>query len=133
MQWNSAPHAAFTDATPWLAVNDNYKTINVAIQENDDYSVLNYFRKMVQLRKNNQTLIYGTFELVDNENDQIFAYTRQLENEKFLVVLNFSDKSAILNTTISVSNENVLISNYEKACINNSYKPYAAVIYKINH
>jgi oligo-1,6-glucosidase len=133
MQWNSAPHAAFTDATPWLAVNDNYKTINVAIQENDDYSVLNYFRNMVQLRKNNLTLIYGTFELVDNDNDQIFAYTRQLENEKFLVVLNFSDKSAILNTTISVSNENVLISNYEQACINNSYKPYAAVIYKINH
>jgi oligo-1,6-glucosidase len=133
MQWNSAPHAAFTESTPWLAVNDNYKTINVAIQENDDYSVLNYFRNMVQLRKNNLTLIYGTFELVDNENDQIFAYTRQLENEKFLVVLNFSDKSAILNTTISVSNENVLISNYEQACINNSYKPYAAVIYKINH
>ena len=133
MQWSSAPHAAFTEATPWIAVNDNYKTINVAIQENDDYSVLNYFRNMVQLRKNNLTLIYGAFELVDNENDQIFAYTRQLENEKFLVVLNFSDKSAILNTTISVSNENVLISNYEQAFINNSYKPYAAVIYKINH
>ena len=133
MQWNSAPHAAFTESTPWLAVNDNYKTINVAIQENDDYSVLNYFRNMVQLRKNNLTLIYGAFELVDNENDQIFAYTRQLDNENFLVVLNFSDKSAILNTTISVSNENVLISNYEQACINNSYKPYAAVIYKINH
>lgn len=133
MQWSSAPHAAFTESTPWLAVNDNYKTINVAIQENDDYSVLNYFRNMVQLRKNNLTLIYGAFELVDNENDQIFAYTRQLDNEFFLVVLNFSDKSAILNTTISVSNENVLISNYEQACINNSYKPYAAVIYKINH
>jgi oligo-1,6-glucosidase len=133
MQWSSAPHAAFTESTPWLAVNDNYKTINLAIQENDDYSVLNYFRNMVQLRKNNLTLIYGAFELVDNENDQIFAYTRQLDNEFFLVVLNFSDKSAILNTTISVSNENVLISNYEQACINNSYKPYAAVIYKINH
>ena len=133
MQWSSAPHAAFTESTPWLAVNDNYKTINVAIQENDDYSVLNYFRNMVQLRKNNLTLIYGAFELVDNENDQIFAYTRQLDNEFFLVVLNFSDKSAILNTTISLSNENVLISNYEQACINNSYKPYAAVIYKINH
>jgi oligo-1,6-glucosidase len=133
MQWSSAPHAAFTESTPWLAVNDNYKTINVAIQENDDYSVLNYFRNMVQLRKNNLALIYGAFELVDNENDQIFAYTRQLVNEFFLVVLNFSDKSAILNTTISVSNENVLISNYEQACINNSYKPYAAVIYKINH
>ena len=133
MQWNDTAQAGFSSATPWLAVNENYRTLNVEEQESDPDSVLNYFRHMIQLRKKHMTLVYGAFELVDEDNHQIFAYTRQLENEKFLVVLNFSDKTAVLNTSIDINKNNILISNYKQPQHNNVYQPYAAVIYKLGH
>ncbi len=133
MQWNDQMQAGFTKAKPWLAVNENFTSINVEKQESQTDSVLNYFRNMVQLRKSHLTLVYGTFELVDENNEQIFAYTRQLENEIFLVVLNFSDTPALLNTNIGIQKDNILISNYQQPSQDNLYLPYAAVIYKIEH
>jgi oligo-1,6-glucosidase len=133
MQWNDTAQAGFTSTTPWLAVNENYRTLNVEVQESNPDSVLNYFRNMIQLRKKNMTLVYGAFELVDEDNQQIFAYTRQLENEKFLVVLNFSDQNAALNTSIEINENNILISNYKQPHHNNVYQPYASVIYKLGH
>jgi oligo-1,6-glucosidase len=114
-----------------LAINENYNYINVAEQESNPNSVLHFFRKMVHLRKSNLVLIYGKFELVDNDNKQLFAYTRSLNKEQLLVVLNFSDTTAILNTSIPFDHKNILISNYENPNINNTFQPYAAVIYKI--
>jgi glycosidase len=67
---------------------------------------------------------------VDENNNQLFAYTRTLDNEQFLIVLNFSDTPAQLKTTIQINKDYILISNYEKPCINDNYEPYAAVIYK---
>jgi oligo-1,6-glucosidase len=131
MQWNSSKQAGFTDSIPWLAVNENYTNLNVASQEQEPDSVLNYFRKMIHLRKNNLTLIYGAFELVDENNSQLFAYTRQLNNEQLLVVLNFSDSPAKLNTEIQINNSPLLISNYAIPIQNNVFEPYAAAIYKI--
>jgi oligo-1,6-glucosidase len=131
MQWNSSKQAGFTDSIPWLAVNENYTNLNVASQEQEPDSVLNYFRKMIHLRKNNLTLIYGAFELVDENNSQLFAYTRQLNNEQLLVVLNFSDSPAKLNTEIQINNSPLLISNYTIPIQNNVFEPYAAAIYKI--
>jgi oligo-1,6-glucosidase len=131
MQWDSSLQAGFTNSNPWLAVHSNYTSLNVAAQENDPNSVLHYFRKMVQLRKNNETLIYGSFELVDQSNAQLFAYTRQLNNEQFLVVLNFSATPAILHTDIQVDRSPIIISNYATPCQNKVFEPYAAVIYKI--
>jgi oligo-1,6-glucosidase len=89
MQWNETINAGFTNTIPWLAVNNNHTSLNVAVQEKDPASVLNYFRSMIQLRKANLTIIYGVFELVDETNKQLFAYTRELEDEQLLVVLNF--------------------------------------------
>lgn len=131
MQWNRNEQAGFTTSKPWLAVNENYKKLNVQEQEDRPDSVLNYFRKMIQLRKNNLTLIYGAFELVDEKNKQIFAYTRQLDNEKLLIVLNFSDTAATLNSKEDVSKAKILICNYEEASDNHLFKPYEAVIYKL--
>ncbi|MEY4572674.1 MAG: hypothetical protein RLZ10_1922 [Bacteroidota bacterium] len=133
MQWDNQMHAGFTKSKPWLAVNENYRSINVEEQESQSDSVLNYFRSMVQLRKTHLTLIYGAFELVDEHNEQLFAYTRQLDNEQFLVVLNFSDTPALLSTNIEINKDNILISNYQQPCHNNIYHPYAAVIYKLGH
>ena len=133
MQWNSNSQAGFSEARPWLAVNANYKTLNVEEQETNANSVLNYFRSMVQLRKSNPTLIYGAFELVDENNAQIFAYTRKLDDEQFFIVLNFSDKPALLNTSIETKKENILITNKLEPCQKKIYQPYAAVIYKLGN
>lgn len=78
-------------------------------------------------------LVYGAFELVDDLNEQIFAYTRTLENEQILVVLNFSNTPAQLITTIQTNKDNILISNYAEPIQNNLYQPYAAVIYKLGN
>jgi oligo-1,6-glucosidase len=131
MQWDNNKQGGFTESKPWLAINENYNYINVAEQESNPNSVLHFFRKMVHLRKSNLVLIYGKFELVDNDNKQLFAYTRSLNKEQLLVVLNFSDTTAILNISIPYDHKNILISNYENPNINNTFQPYAAVIYKI--
>jgi oligo-1,6-glucosidase len=133
LQWNNAEQAGFTSGKPWLAVNENYKSLNVEEQEIRPDSVLNYFRNMVELRKKNLTLVYGVFEMVDGNNNQIFAYTRKSDNQQLLVVLNFSDKQAVLNTDIDVDKTSILISNYHQPYQNNLYQPYAAVIYKMEY
>lgn len=131
MQWDNTTHAGFTTGKPWLAVHKNHNVLNVQEQESRPDSVLNYFRKMIQLRKQCDTLIYGAFELIDMNNSQIIAYTRQLDKEKLLVVLNFSDSLAELNTTIDLRNSTILISNYEQTAKDRVYRPYEAVIYQL--
>ena len=131
MQWNSDAQAGFTTYNPWLAVNKNYKTLNVEEQETRSDSVLNYFRKMIQLRKNNLTLVYGAFELVDENNKQIFAYTMQLDNERLLVALNISDTEATMISKEDISKAKILIGNYEVSSDNKVFKPYEAVIYQL--
>ncbi len=131
LQWNDSIHAGFSTAKPWLAVNENYKTLNVAEQEERPDSVLNYFRKLIQFRKNNLILVYGAFKLIDENNKQLFAYTRQLGNKKLLVVLNFSESEATLAMDIDLANAEILIGNYVLPSANNFFKPYEAVIYQL--
>jgi oligo-1,6-glucosidase len=91
MQWDSFPEAGFTAGShPWLAVNPNYKEINAAREESDTASVLNYVRALIGLRTHNLAFVYGDFEDLDPQYPQIFAYTRTLGSEKYLIVENFS-------------------------------------------
>jgi len=86
---------------------------------------------MIQLRKENPVLVYGAFELIDEINPQLFAYTRKLNDQQMLVVLNFSDQQASLSTNIDVLKRNIITGNYKAPSTNNLYKPYEAVIYEI--
>lgn len=131
MQWNAEPMAGFTTATPWLAVNENYATINVEEQESRPDSVLHYFRRMMHLRKKNLTLVYGSFQLVDENHAQLFAYTRALDDQTLLVVLNFSDREASLHTALAAKAKKVLIGNYPLPALHNIFRPYEAVIYEL--
>jgi len=131
-QWDDSANAGFTTGTPWLKVNPNYKTINAAAQENDKNSCLNYFRKMVQLRKDNLVLVYGKYTLLDKNNKHVYAYTRELNNNKLLVLLNFSAQNAEVNTGIDVSNAKVLIGNYTSVNTGNLLRPYEAVVFELN-
>jgi oligo-1,6-glucosidase len=91
MQWNAGPQAGFTTGTPWIKVNDNKAAINVEAAEKDPNSILNYVRKMIKIRKDNPVLIYGKYTGLDHANEQVYAYTRELDGKKVLVLLSFSD------------------------------------------
>ena len=92
MQWDSSPNAGFTTGTPWLKVNDNYPEINVAAQENDPDSVLNYYRRLTALRKSpeyRQLFTYGKFRPAFENSNRILAYYREKDNQRVLVAANF--------------------------------------------
>ncbi|PZX93520.1 alpha-glucosidase [Flavobacterium aquariorum] len=130
-QWDAKKNAGFTTGTPWLKVNPNYTTVNADQQEKDPNSTLNYFRKLVQLRKKNPTLVYGKFELIDENNPAIFAYTRELNGEKLLIVLNFTSKNASVKTGINIKGAKVLMNNYTTPSKSKELRPYEAVIYQL--
>jgi oligo-1,6-glucosidase len=131
MQWDTTTNGGFSNSKPWLPTNENYKTINAAAQENDPNSCLNYFRKMTKLRKENEALIYGKYTLLDKDNADVFAYTRELNGKKLLVLLNFRNKTATVNTGLDLSKTKVLINNYTTASTDGTLKPYEAVIFEL--
>ena len=93
MQWNGSVNGGFTTGgKAWLAVNPNYKEINAAQELGDPNSVYRYTQQMIELRHKTPALVYGTYLDLDPANPAIFAYTRTLGADRYLVVLNFSDK-----------------------------------------
>jgi len=130
-QWNSAENAGFTSGTPWLKVNPNYTKINAEAQETDENSVLNYFREMIRFRKENKVLIYGKTEYFDMENESVFAYTRELESRKLLVLINFKENEAEAKTGIEMSKTKVVFGNYSESSTDGKLKPFEAVIYEL--
>lgn len=130
-QWTAAANAGFSTAIPWLKVNPNYTTVNATAEEKDPNSVLNYFRKLIKLRKANKTLIYGKYTLVDGGNPNIYAYTRELDGKTLLVLLNFTRETATANTGIDLSKAKVLYGNYPKSSTGNQLNPYEAVILEL--
>ena len=100
MQWDSSPNAGFTTGTPWLKVNDNYPEINVAAQENDPDSVLNYYRRLTALRKSpeyRQLFTYGKFRPAFEKSSRILAYYREKDNQRVLVAANFGRENQHLH------------------------------------
>jgi oligo-1,6-glucosidase len=79
-QWNDSINAGFSAGTPWIKVNPNYSTLNAAAQENDPNSVLNYFRLVVKLRKENPVLIYGKYSLLDKNNPDVYTGSWMIKN-----------------------------------------------------
>jgi len=135
MQWDNTENAGFTSgATPWKRVNENYKEINVAAQNNNPNSVLNHFRKMVNVRKENDVLIYGNYQLLQAEHPEIYAYTRSLEDKELLVLLNFTDHDSKMELPKNCTIYTTLINNYDVLKNDNykiSLKPYQAIICEI--
>lgn len=130
-QWDTTPHAGFTTGTPWLKTNPNYLQVNTAAEEADPHSCLHYFRKMVALRKGNPVLIYGRYALVDSDNPDVYAYTRELDGTKFLVLLNFRDKAAPVRTGVDLGKATILLDNYGDPPKDGQLRPYEAAIYRL--
>jgi oligo-1,6-glucosidase len=107
--------------------------INAAAQEKDLNSCLNYFRKIVKLRKDNPALVYGKYELLDKDNPNVYAYTRELNGKKFLVLLNFTSKNSSVNISLDTSKAKMLIDNYRSVgFLNRPLRAYEAVVYEVS-
>ena len=113
MQWDSTENAGFSSGTPWKKVNENYLEINVEAQDKDPNSILNHFRKMVQLRKDNPVLVYGDYQILEAAHPEIYAYTRTLKDKQLLVLLNFSDIKSTIVLPQAVAVGKLLINNYD--------------------
>ncbi len=128
MQWDASENAGFTAGTPWIAVNPNYKKVNVADQLKREDSVFNYYKKLIRLRKENEIIVYGNYELLLPEDENIFAYVRTLDNQKLLVVCNFSKSEQKFDFS-GYENAKALISNYNRdARKDGILKPYEATV-----
>jgi oligo-1,6-glucosidase len=134
MQWNAEINAGFTTGNPWLPLNEDYSIINVAAQEKDKSSVLNFIKQLIQLRKTNKsTLVYGSFKLIQPNHKQIFAYIRASAEEKLLVLLNFTKEKATINLSTKHFGE-IILNNTNNIFVQKnmvSLSAYQAVMVKL--
>jgi alpha-glucosidase len=136
MQWNPQPEAGFTTGRPWMPVNPDYRTRNVAVQANDPDSVLNFYRRLIALRKANPVLQRGDFSLLMPATRSVLVYMRRLENHWVMVALNFSSQPQtvdIPNTMDRRRGWKLMISNQraigpELLAGNFTLKPYEAMV-----
>jgi len=137
MQWSAEKNAGFTSGTPWLKVNPNYVDINVENQKEDPNSIYHYYKKLIQLRKRKELFIYGQYDLILEEHEQIYAYTRTDHNDKVIVLVNLFAKETTYELSDSFQGKHgkVLLNNYdlkgEKELARGTLRPYEAVVYKL--
>lgn len=130
MQWNNKINAGFTEATPWLSVNSNYQDINVENQKNDVDSVLSWYKKLKDFRTDHKVLVNGSYTEILEDNENVFAYIREDNSEKLLVLLNFTDSTAVLDLS-DLGTEDILISSVNEPKLG-ELKPYEATIISLS-
>lgn len=131
MQWNTDRNAGFTQGTPWLMVNPNYSEINAQSQQNDPDSVLNYYRALIQLRKQHPVMVYGDFCEFEPERQDVYVYTRTLPEARWLIVLNLTGDTTEVSCPVSGQRQ-VMLSNYPDCSTQDKIlhlRPWEAIIY----
>ena len=130
MQWDDSAYAGFSTATPWIMVNPNYTKINAKDQINREDSVFKYYQKLIKLRHESELIVYGTYDLILDDDKDIYAYIRTLDDEKLIVYCNFSENTREVELPEEFTNGKVLISNYIDAKVNHkiTLKPYEAIV-----
>lgn len=130
MQWDDSAYAGFSTATPWIMVNPNYTKINAKDQINREDSVFKYYQKLIKLRHESELIVYGTYDLILDDDKDIYAYIRTLDDEKLIVYCNFSENTREVELPEEFTNGKVLISNYIDAKVNHkiTLRPYEAIV-----
>lgn len=136
VQWNQKPNGGFTTGTPWINVADNYKEINAVEALSDPNSIFYYYQKLVDLRKTHDIITFGDYQLIHADHQQVFAYVRQWQDEKALVLANFYEQPVTIDLPDWINEEDakVLLSNYEqlsKPSQEMTLRPYEAVVYHV--
>ena len=134
IQWDDSEYGGFSTSKPWLAVNKNYKYINAKNCLKDNDSIFYHYKKLIEIRKSNETIIYGDYNLLCEDDKNIFAYTRKLDGDTILVVCNFYNIETKINYEGDYESLEILISNYSDSSINLSnlkLRPYEAIMYRI--
>lgn len=133
MQWDTTPEAGFTTGTPWLPVNDNYADINVAESLQDPHSIYHFYKEMIEVRKDSETLIYGSYELIEEKHASVYAYLRHGQEEDYLVVVNMFDQHEEMDFS-AYEIDSLVLANYEVVDgLANEFtlRPYEARLYKL--
>ena len=130
MQWDDSAYAGFSTANPWIMVNPNYTKINAKDQVNREDSVFKYYQKLIKLRHESELIVYGTYDLILDDDKNIYAYIRTLGDEKLIVYCNFSENTREVELPEEFTNGKVLISNYIDAKVNHkiTLRPYEAIV-----
>ena len=132
MQWDSSPYAGFSTHEPWLKVNPNFEMINVENQLHDPQSVLNFYRQMIHLRKREKALVYGRYDLLLDDHEQIYAYSRLYGDERFVVLCNLSGKSASWDeTALSLEGAECVLANLSEWEEGYRLRAWEARVYKL--
>jgi oligo-1,6-glucosidase/glucan 1,6-alpha-glucosidase len=133
MQWNESKNAGFTKGEPWIKINKNYKYINAKQAVENKDSIFYHYKKLIDLRKNNDVIIYGEYELILEDNKEIYSYMRKLNESKFLVINNFYENTPefVMPEDINFENYELVISNYDDMpCDIRKFKlrPYESIV-----
>mgnify|MGYP004472593573 FL=1 len=130
MQWDDSAYAGFSTAEPWIMVNPNYTKINAKDQVSREDSVFKYYQKLIRLRHNSDLIVYGTYDLILDDDKDIYAYTRTLGDEKLIVYCNFSENTREVELPEEFTNGKIFISNYDDAAVNEkiTLRPYEAIV-----
>ena len=131
MQWDDTASAGFTTGTPWIKVGPDYETVNAKNEMADPDSVYNYYKKLIHLRKEKDIMVYGTYELLDPEDEALYVYTRTLGDQKLLVMCNFTKEEQEYTVPETFAGAEVLISNYPQdgaAAGTRKLRAYEAVV-----
>lgn len=134
MQWDDSENAGFTTGKPWLSINENYKEINAKKSLEDKNSVFYHYKKLIEIRKSNETIIYGDYKLLCEDDKNIFAYIRELNGDKILVVCNFYEKEVEFKYDEEFKNAEILLSNYNDSSLaidKLKLRPYEAIMYRV--
>lgn len=139
MQWDNSLNGGFTEGTPWLQSNPNYTEINADEAMADSDSIINYYKKLIRLRKENEIIVYGKYDLILENHNRIYAYTRTLDKEVWLTILNFFGKDVVFELPQHLRHDSrqLKIANYddidERVEIDQILlRPYEARVYKLN-
>lgn len=130
MQWNAGKNAGFSTGTPWMRVNPNYEDINAEEQIKREDSVFSYYKELIRLRKEKEIIVYGHYELLMPEDENLFVYTRSLDNEKLLVICNFTEEETVFSMPDEFTGKKVLVGNYkeQEAAPSIRLRPYEALV-----
>jgi glycosidase len=131
VQWNSDENAGFSEVEPWIKLSGNHKEINVEKDMANPDSIWNFYKKLISLRKERDIITYGDFELIDGENEKVFAFVREYKGEKLYVISNWSEEEVIFDIEKEIKDIDILTSNYKNVEIKREMRlrPYETLAF----